>query len=267
MTSQDDFHAFSIEAIMDEPKLTILRGVPANPTADPMVVCFGSWGPKGRPPEFRHALAAMRRKTLFVLEQDFGYYSRPRRVERIFPIIAAEMTRQGTEVVDIMEFSIEAFEAISWASILPVRHTMAFAPRWSPDPAIVRDPRVRKEMVESSGSLRFPTAKEGSRKIKGGMLLHGLNGPDPLHIPCFLRAFHLDHWVAPQGNHFMPAWLRNQHMLIPVVRAVLNGERKVYNSLMKKLQAKKSRSLSMLYRLAHLRITAPNPGLDKGEIA
>ncbi|WJS83688.1 hypothetical protein [Paracoccus sp. TOH] len=267
MTTQNDFHAFNIEPIVDEPKLTILRGVPANPAPGPMVVSFGSWGPKGRPPEFRHALAAMRRKTLFVLEHDFGYYSRPQRVDRIFPIIAEEMDRQKTEVVDTMGFSIGAFGAISWAAILPVRHTMAFAPRWSPDPAIVRDPRIRAEMVENSGGLRFPTAKKGLEKIRGGMILHGLNGPDRLHIPYFLRTFHLDHWVAPQGDQFMPAWLRKRHMLIPVIRAVLNGERKVHNGLMKKLQAERSRSLSMLYRLAHLRITAPNPGIDKGGIA
>ena len=257
----------AFEAVYDAAFLTVLRATPTDrPAQGPLLVVFGSYRTKTQPPEFRRTVGALGRPALFIMEHDFGFYATQERVDRLAPMIAAEMERTETTRIDTLGFSIGAYGALAWGAHVPVRHAMAFAPRFSPDPAIIRDPRDRHKMRAHSGTLAFPTLQRGLERIERATILHGLRGPDRLHLRHFRPMGHVDHWVAPDADHFVADWLRRQGRLGPVVEAALDGDRAGVRQQMAQLKVMNLHSLPvqlLLRARALLRLDTPERVRDR----
>ena len=145
--------------------------------------------------------------------------------------------------MDTLGFSMGAYPAIAFAERVPVRHAVALSPRFSPDPAIVPDPRDRPGIARLSGKLALPTLAPGLARLQGGIILHGMRGPDLRQFRHIHAPTQVDHWLLPHAGHFVVEWLRRHDRMEAVILAGLQGDRAASTRLLTDLGALRHRSL------------------------
>ncbi|NCO86716.1 MAG: hypothetical protein GW886_08820 [Rhodobacterales bacterium] len=233
MQAKPSFHGTDPGLVMTEvvtgPDLAVLRGVPAaGAVAGPLAVVFCSAGRQVRAaaaPEFAGSLRAAGRRALFVFDPAMTWYADPAVVARIVATIRDEMQAVGAMQVDTIGFSMGAYGAMAFGAHLPVRFALAIAPRFTPDPAILRDARAVPHLAGLSGRFAMPTLAEGMARVQAGAIIHGTLGPDRPHLPLFPRLAAVDHWLMPGVGHEVPHQLKRLDLLRPVLHAALGADR------------------------------------------
>lgn len=232
----------TVTPVFDAKGLRVLRGTPSGPARGPLLVVFNSLLRRGVGPEFIGLAAKSGRPALFVLDHHSTWYASQERVTLVSRQVRAEMDRLGATDIDTLGFSMGAYAALAYGAVLPVRHAVALSPRYSPDPAIVKDPRDRAVLRKLSGNFALPTVVDGMAKAQGGLILHGMRGPDHVQYRHMRAPRQFDHWLMPLADHFVARWLRNRSLLEPIVLAALEGDRDTPSRLLAGLWASRHRS-------------------------
>lgn len=244
------------ELVISDDRLSILRAMPVTREPGPPVVVFNSIGKPGTPPEFAASVARLRRPVLFVMDHKATWYSAPETADRVSDAIVNALADWGGTAVDTLGFSMGGYAAIAYAERVPVRNAVALAPRFSPDPAIVADPRGHESLRRLSGKLAFATLAAGLQRLDGGLILHGMRGPDL----CQFRHIHapqrVDHWLLPQCDHHVAIWLRRRGHLPSLLHSALQGERAETARRLAALGALRHRSLRARLMLHPVRLYA-----------
>jgi hypothetical protein len=224
--------------------LTILRAVPPGPPSGPLVVVFNSLVRKGTTPEFIGTVARSGRPGLFILDHRATWYASRRNAGAIRDAVRAELDHLQGDRLDTLGFSMGAYAAVAFAETLPVRRAVAFSPRFSPDPALVADPRDRPSLRRLSGKFAFPTLEAGMARLEGGLILHGMRGPDRCQFRHIRAPQAVDHWLLPLASHFVALWLQKRGLLDDVVQAALQGDRHIPEAVLKSWGASRKGTLS-----------------------
>lgn len=218
-----------------------------SPSPGPLVISFSSARNLIRQNriEFGGLAVSTGRPTLFICDHETKFYSSPGLADRIAEMVRAEMQRTGSDSTITLGFSRGGFGAIAFAERFPVQLAIALAPRWSPDPDIVPDPRLN----DSYRPFPFSTLAAGLSAIPQVLVIHGMFGPDRRHLRSFPSRPGLEHWVLPQADHFVPAEMKRLGLFGPVLKAGLSGNLAQAADLLRTAGALPARSLAARLRL------------------
>jgi hypothetical protein len=221
---------------------------PPRSASGPLVVCFSSAGNPVRRSrvEFGDLVASTGRPALFICDLETKFFSAPGLADRIAEMVRAEMLRTRSERAVTLGFSRGGFGAIAFAERFPVQLAIALAPRWSPDPDIVPDPRT----TDTQWPLPFSTLAAGLAAVPQAFVLHGMIGPDRRQLRHFPRRPGLEHWLLPHADHVVSTELRRLGLFAPVVQAALSEDISRAGALLRAAGALRAQSVPARLRLA-----------------
>jgi len=229
-----------LTVLEDAEDLIVRRGTMPG-QGGPLTVVFAGGGDQARSGdrvEFVNMMARLGRPTMFIADRNRTWYARGDLHTRVIDHIRREMDRLGCAEIDTLGNSMGAFGALAFAEALPVRHALAFVPRFSPDPELIPDRRIIKHTMSLRGSLPFRTAEPGYRAAGSAMVVHGVFGPDLRHARAYDICAEGDHWVVPVDSHEVGAHLRKDGLLWPVVSGALTGDKPAAQAALQKAGAK-----------------------------
>lgn len=236
----------AITTIVDAPDLIIRRGSVEGGSGRPIVL-FSSAGleaRRGERLEFIGMLGRLGRPILFVADPNRSWYGHGDVADRITREILNQMEDLGADSVDTIGNSMGAFGSIAFAERFPVRHALAFGPRFTPDARIVADGRLPKLLARYRDTFPFRTAEGGLSSAKAVLVLHGLHPPDLRHILAYEKLMENGHWVLPVARHEAALVLREKKVLFPVLSAFLGGKNRKTDALLTKAGASRSSEMT-----------------------
>ena len=205
------------------------------------VVVFGGAGHRHdrvAPTEFIGTLAAIGRPVVWVNDLTATWYASPGMADRIVAEVGGALARLGASCCDTLGFSMGAFGALAFAERLPVRLAVALSPRLSPDAAVLGDHRAAERLAPWQGRFPFANVGPGLARVRGGLVLHGLKGPDFHHAAQFPVNAAVGHWVLPQVGHRTARWLKAAGALDEVVSLALADDTPALRAVLRRLGAR-----------------------------
>lgn len=244
-----------LETLVDKAGLTIIRGRPVSGRVDKLVVVFGSLGPceigKGRL-EFIGSIIKADCPCLFIFDHTLAWYMAPAMFAEIVTCIRNEMQDLGLDEITTIGGSMGGHAAVAIATKIPVGFTLALGPRFSADPAIVRDRRSRQVLTALSGRFAVSSLAEPMKQVRTGVILHGMLGPDRNQLLKFTSEPHIAHYLVPNFGHMVGMWLKKKDIFRQTMAAALRADRATVSQLLINAGALRRQSILARARIAPL---------------
>ena len=174
--------------------------------------------------EFFATVRQTGRPWIVLTDRSQGFFGDPSLADAAERAIRAAMADSGSQTVDTIGHSMGGFAALAFAQRLPVARAISFSPRFSPDPAIVPDRRMRSRLRQRSGRFAFPSVARGLNAVGQALIIHGTIGNDLPHVVRFPQAPNIAHWLMRGVRHDVPQRFKAAGSLGDLIAAALSDD-------------------------------------------
>ena len=266
-----------LTVLADSGGLTIIRALPRGPQArttwDSLSVVFASYTsctPDSYRFEFGQTIVRSGHPALFVYDLTHRWYVDDSHYDRVCAAIRGQMAALGTARLTTVGDSMGGYAALAYAQDLPIDYALAITTRSGIGPGAVPDIRQQPQLAPPYARLRVPDLRRALARLPAGMMIHGTRGPDRVHLPRLRARGAVDHWIVPGRGHGIAAWMKQNGILYPVVRAALDADAAEANRLVAGRGAVRRDSLNARARLAAMSLydrVSRRPGSDHHKTA
>lgn len=248
-----------LTAVADSEGLTFILALPRKPrgrtTWDALSVVFASY-PSCMPDsyrfEFGQTIVRSGQHALFVYDLTHRWYVDESHYDRVCAVIMGQMAALGVSRLTTVGDSMGGYAALAYAQDLPINYALAITTRSSIGPGSVPDVRQQPQLLPPHARLRLPDLRPALARLPAGMMIHGTRGPDRVHFPMLRARGAVDHWIMPGRGHGIAAWMKQNDILVPVVRTALDADAAKASRLVASRGAPRRGSLNARARISAL---------------
>ncbi|RMF36897.1 MAG: alpha/beta hydrolase [Alphaproteobacteria bacterium] len=195
-------------------------------------------GPKTRG-AFIKALTADPRNSLIVFgDPQNSWFAKAPLPDRIAGHVRAEAAAIGATEIVSFGSSMGGYGAIMLAAHMPLDGVVAFSPRYSPDDAVLPDPR-RVEMRAPHAPFDVPTVEPGLAASPFTLVIHGLNEFDTPHVERFPSLPGMHHYLIRNAPHNIARRLMRKGVLEDLIAAALKRDISDVDALLETARARR----------------------------